>query len=760
VTTATAEGGSKIRPEHLERKAYVYVRQSSPRQVRDHGESRRRQYQLVDWTFGLGWPRERIVLVDDDQGKSGSRPNAREGFERLASAVGRGEVGIVVALEAMRLARNSPDWSQLVYMCRWTDTLIADDHTVYDPGLHADRAVLGIRGQLGELEIDIMIKRMQEARWAKAERGELMTIPPAGYDLDDLDQLQITSDETVSHAIQTVFDKLDELGSARQVLLWWREQGMRFPVRRTELRSHPVVWMEPVYRMFLQTLRNPIYAGVYAFGKSETVRELDPDDPRKLRVRRRALPLEEWRVLIRDHHPAYIPYERFEENLRRLRANVMMPGNDEDSAGPVREGQALIQGLVRCGHCGRSMSVSYGGGKRGTRIKRVFQYRCLGARSRTAEGGCHTVGGKRIDLTVVEAFLEVTQPAAAEAASVANDELASEREAARRYWQHQIEKAEYEAQRAQRQYNAVEPENRLVVRQLEQRWNQRLGELEEVRQKAAEAMKQQPRLSEEELVRVASLADDLEAVWSAETTTDRDRKRLLRCLIEEVQLRTEAEHYSVRIVWKGGAVLDRRVERLKPGTAHRTSEETVELVRKLAEQFDDAQIARILNRQGRRTGLGNPFTKAKVCSLRGRHRISKCPRQHAKDPREGPFTADEAASELGVCTSTVHRWVRSGVLAGEQATSGAPWRIVLTDEIRGRLTGGDAPAGWVGLTEAARRLGRSKGSVAHLVNTGKLPAVRTTVGKRQVWRIDVSSDTYSDQAGIFEDHETATPGDS
>jgi DNA invertase Pin-like site-specific DNA recombinase len=751
--------GSKIRPEHFERAAYVYVRQSSMRQVRQHNESARRQYELVDWICSIGWPKERVVLVDEDQGKSGANPNSRSGFERLASAVGRREVGIVVALEATRLARNSPDWHQLMYMCRWTDTLIADDHTIYDPTLNADRAVLGMRGQMSELEIELSIKRMQEARWNKAARGELMTIPPAGYDLDDLNQLQITSDEAVRHAIQTVFDKLPELGSARQILVWWQKQGLKFPVRRIELRTHPVLWLDPVYRMFLQTLRNPIYAGAYVFGKSETVRELDPEDPTKLRIRRRSLPEAEWRVLIRDHHPGYISYEKYGENRRRLQANSMMK-SDPNQAGPVREGAALLQGLVRCGHCGRTMGVGYGGSKRGTRTKLIFQYRCYGAKNSTAVKGCQTVGGKRIDQIVVATFLDVTEPAMVEAAAQANEELSKEVEASQRSWSFQVEKAEYEAERAHRQYDAVEPENRLVARQLEKRWNERLAELEETRQKANEAQMRQPRLSDEELRRVACLATSLGEVWAAETTTNRDRKNLLRCLIEEVQLRTESEHYQVRIVWKGGAATDRLVKRQKRGTAHRTSEEDIELVRKLAKQFDDAQIARTLNRQGRRTGLGNAFTKENVSSLRGRHKIPKCPKQPAKNAREGPFTADEAASELGVCTSTVHRWVRDGVLAGQQATSGAPWRIILTEEVRKRLSGGEAPDGWVGLTEAARRLGLSKPNVAHLVNTGKLPAVRTTVGKRQVWRIDVSSNTYKRQMELFEGSESAPPGDS
>jgi DNA invertase Pin-like site-specific DNA recombinase len=743
--------GGKIQAEHLALFAYVYVRQSSLMQVRDHQESGRRQYQLVDWLLAMGWPKQRIVIVDEDQGKSGLCPNSRSGFARLAAAIAAREVGIVLALEATRLARNSPDWNHLLYICRWTGTLIADEQAVYDPRLGGDRAMLGIRGHVSELEIEGSIERMVKARWSMAERGELLTLPPAGYDFDDLGQWILTTDEAVAHAIRTVFAKFDELGAARQVLIWWREKGLRFPVRRVQLRSHPVVWIEPDYRMIRETLRHPIYAGAYAFGKSKTVRELDPEDPTKLRVRRRILPLEKWRVLIQDHHEAYISFEKFLENRKRLQGNSnMSSASKEDEATPAREGPALLQGLVRCGHCGRSMSLSYGGHK-SRNGKRIYQYRCMLARNRTGGEGCrHVVGGKRIDKAVVSVFLEATQPAALQAAHLANEQVRQEGETVKRYWQYEIEKAEYEAQRAGRQFNAVEPENRLVGRQLEERWNTRLADLEAMQGKAREALQESPLLTDSELEKLGLLAADLEAVWEAETTSNRDRKRLLRCLIEEVQLVSEDTQYQVRIAWKGGAVTERQVRRIKPGETQATAEDTIDLVRRLAEEFDDAQIARILSKQGRRTGLGNSFTKQKVLSLRGRHRIPKCPSKPARDPREGPFNADEAARELGVSMTTIHHWLRDGLLAGTQATLRAPWRIVLTDEVRKRLAGGEAPEGWVGLTEAARRLGTSKSRVAYWVKTGKLRAIRATVGKRRCWRIDVESTTYADQISLFD----------
>jgi DNA invertase Pin-like site-specific DNA recombinase len=735
----------RIQPHHLERSAYVTVRQSSLRQVAEHRESRRRQYERVDWAIAEGWPRERIEVIDEDQGKSGATAKVRPGFARLVSAVAQGEVGIVIALEVTRLARNSPDWHHLLYLCRFTETLIADEHTVYDPQRSSDRMVLGLRGQMGEFELETMIERMVSARWSKAERGELTTIPPAGYDLDELGQWVMSSDEAVVHAIGTVFEKFDELGSARQVFHWWSAQAWTYPVRRLQARVHPVVWLAPTYAMILRTLHNPIYTGAYVFGKSKTVRRLDGDGVVRVHMQQRER--EQWPVLIKDHHPAYIAFERYEVNRERLRGNKRMQGDaDSDKPGAVREGAALLQGLVRCGQCGRSMGLSYGGRRRG----RVYQYRCSQARQQRGGSDCQVIGGKRIDQSVVDVFLEATQPCAADAARLANDEARRESEALRLYWAHQIEKTQYEAQRAQRHYLAVEPENRTVARELERRWEAALRELEQVQTKAEQAMNEPELLSAQELANIHLLGMELREVWAADATTNRDRKRLLRSLIEEVQLRTEQDHHAVRIVWKGGATTERQVVRGPAGWARRTPEDTIELVRKLAVQFDDVQIALILNKQGRHSGRGIAFTTQAVISLRGKHRIPKCPSNLVTDPRHGPFSAEQAAHELGVSMGTVHRWLRDGVLAGEQLTPGAPWRIVLTAEVRARLSGGDAPAGWVGVTEAARRLGVSTSQVAYWVKSEKLAAQRVTVGKRSCWRIDVESATCGKQAALFD----------
>ncbi len=739
-----AESQVKILAQHLERCAYVYVRQSSPYQVQHNQESGRMQYDLVQWAQQLGWPKERIRVLDEDQGQSSSTPRTRSGFAELIAGVARTDAGIVIGLEISRLARNSPDWANLMYLCRWTATLVADETGVWDPARPTDRMVLGLRGQLAELELDTSIHRMLEARLNKARRGELVTLAPAGYDLDEDGLLVLTSDERVATAIRTVFQKFDELGSARQVYVFFREQGLLLPSRCKELRSHPVIWVKPSSQRIAGILHHPIYAGTYVFGRTETVRQVDAGTPPRVVVRR--VKRDKAPVLLPGHHAAYISFDKFVENQGRLMSNRTRRG--ETMSGAAREGRALLAGLVRCGRCGRRMYATYAG-RSPAWPKGSLTYQCFRGGDRDAKR-CQSVAGKRVDEAVVQAFLTVTEPAGVEAAVLAVEQLTKDSLEVNRLWRLQVEQAEYEVQRAQRQYDAVEPENRVVARELERRWNQRLVELEEVRRTAERKYAEHRPLTQAEQEEARRLGEDLPAVWHASTTTARDRKRLLRCLIEEVQLVTEPDRYGVRIVWKGGEVTDCQVRRLAKGECNRTPEDTVELVQKLATEFADAQIARILNKQGRRSGSGRPFTQEAVRCIRRDHDIPKCPRRPARDPHEGPFTADEAAAQLGVATSTIHRWLGEGILAGTQLTAGAPWRIVLTEESRRRLSFGGAPEGWVGLTEAARRLGLSKPHAAYLVKTGKLPATRTQVGKRPCWRIDVSSTSCARQKELFD----------
>lgn len=759
MTQQGSDVGHKVGAQHLARTGFVYVRQSTNHQVRNHLESQRRQYDLVGQISDLGWPRERIVVVDEDQGKSGASAGTRAGFARLVAAVGRSEAGIVSCLEMSRLARNNVDWHQLVYLCRWTDTLIADETGIYNPSISTDRMVLGIRGQVSEIELDNSIHRMVEARWNKARRGELILTPPAGYEIDDHGLLVMTSDEAVSNAIRLVFSKFDELGAARQVLHWWAEQGLKFPVRRIVASKHPVAWITPTARVVYATLHHPIYAGAYVHGRTKTVREVDAEGDMQVHKRMRKVARDDWAVLIKDHHPAYISYDKFLQNLQRLEANrVMRPNEDQSETGPVREGGALLQGLARCGRCGRRMEVRY----RGQRAKRSMQYGCFGPRDLQMGKACQFLGAERIERAVVDAFLRACEYAGDEAALLVQEQSRQQGDDVDRSWRLEVEKADYEAQRAERQYNAVEPENRIVARELERRWNARMEELDVARAKAREACARHPALTTEELLMARKLGGDLQAVWNAPTTETRDRKRLLRTLIEEVQLRTEEKRHLVRIVWKGGATTDREIVRLRGGQMKATSEDTIELVRKLAVDLDDAQIARTLNRQGRRSGIGRAFTGVGIHALRHKNQIPGHSHRGrvAKDLAEGPFTAEEAAERLGVAHQTVLTWLRDGMLAGEQPTPGAPWRIVLSEDTRRRLAGGDAPAGWVTLTAAAQRLGMSKSHVVYLVKTGKLPAVRTKVGRRSCWKIDVSTAERGPQGDMFEQKITAGSGGS
>lgn len=746
---------AKVTRNHLDKLAYVYIRQSSLYQVENHVEGRLRQYNLVEWAQRAGWPQERILIIDSDLGKSSASPNSRSGFGELIAALGRGEAGIVVALEATRLARNSLDWHNLIYMCRWTGTLIADENSVYDPADSSDRMVLGIRGQMSEMELENSIGRMIKARWNKARRGEFLVVPPAGFEIDENERIVMSNDESIRQAISTMFEKFDELGSGRQVFDWWRANDLLFPVRSIS-KGHPVKWCKPRYATFWRTLKNPIFSGAYAFGRTKSTRNFDAtkltNKPKTTKVAQ-----EDWEVLIKENHSGYITWDKFVANQRKLAENATMKSGENGKMGAIRTGHALLQGLVRCGKCGRSMTVSYGGHKSdGARLGgRVFQYRCLSAKYYTQEGDCHVVGGKRVDGSVVDAFFEVAQPASAASIKEAIDRENAQQDSLSKYWQLQVEKAEYEVKRAQRQYEAGEPENRLVVRTLEKTWEERLSQLEDIRKKASGFVMIARQISVEEIARIEVLGRDLKRIWHAPSTDHADRKRLLRCLIEEVQLRTLADQYEIKIVWKGGAITMRSVPRVVGGHVNRTSEDDIELVRKLAVEFDDAQIARTLNKQGRRSGRGIPYTKQSVMSMRGRYKILRGIPQ-VQDRRTGPFTADEAAKELGVAMSTVQRWLQDGLLVGKQVAAGAPWQITLDEATRARLTGGSSPEGWVGLTQAASFLGVSKSQVAHLVHGGKIDAVRVQDGKRTVWKIDVNSYASRHQRGLFDQMANAT----
>jgi DNA invertase Pin-like site-specific DNA recombinase len=720
---------SKVKPYHTERAAIVYIRQSSPAQVENHRESTARQYALVAKACQCGWVQERVIVIDEDLGVSGSGFAERSGFARLTAEVALGHVGIVFGLELSRLARNSADWYRLFDLCSITDTLVGDGDGLYHPALLNDRLVLGLKGIMAEAELHILRARLEGGIRNKAARGELRRGLPVGFVWGEGDgEVRFHPDESVVHTLRTVFGKFTELGSVRKVWLWFRAEGLTFPLR-SHMKS-AIRWVAPSYHTIHQVLTNPVYAGAYTYGKSH--RERYVDEQGRLRRRTRLLPMDEWPVLLPEHHPGYIDWTTFQANQARIDSNVHP--QPHQAGGAVREGAALLQGLARCGKCGRRLHTHYTGRNASP------GYHCSGKDIVQGRGVyCLQVGGIQIDQAVADAFLKALTPATLEATELAIQQLEAIHDAALAQWGLAVERARYEAERAERQYRAVEPENRLVARGLETEWEKRLRDLAVAEQELERRERQRPRtLSPEEKKKIHSLAGDLHKVWAAPTTTDRDRKELLRTLLEEVIVTVNRHerraHLTLR--WKGGTLseIDLALPRMKPRGLH-TNEDTISLLRRLVVLYPDDVIAGILNRQGRRTASGERFTANQVGSLRRYRNIP-----HYEPPEEAPtgevVPIRKAAAILGIYPSTVHRWLNDGFIAGEQVTPGAPWQIRITDELRTRFVG-HTPPGYLPMLEVTMKLGVSRQTVLQRVKRGELEAVVVTRGRRKGLRIKV-----------------------
>jgi DNA invertase Pin-like site-specific DNA recombinase len=726
----------KIERVHLRRAAYVYVRQSTMVQVERNTESLERQYELVDRAVALGWAAADVVVVDRDLGVSAKSAAGREGFERLVTDVGLGKVGIVLGIEVSRLARRNADWYQLLDLCALTNTLIADADGVYHPGLHNDRLLLGLKGTMSEAELHVLRTRMREGALHKVAKGELRWKLPAGLDHDELGRVRITADEAVRDAIATVFVYFDEAASARQVMLRLVAEQRQLP--RRALSGHEVRWAPASYRAVHDILTNPCYAGVYAFGRKRLQRTLVDGVVRERLV---LAPREEWHAFLIDHHPGYITVEQYETNQARLRANFSAPR--DDALGAAREGRALLQGLVRCGRCGRRMQVSYSGQSLSPR------YCCTRGRGMYGTPSCQTVGGRRIERLVTDAVFQALAPAAIDATLRAMQQLTETHQARVRSAELELERARHDANRARRQFDRCEPENRLVARTLESEWETQLQNVQHAERQLAGVRARRPEpLSAEEIAWCRHAGADLQAVFDAPSTTHRDRKQLLRAMIQEITVTVEREHQRalVRIVWEGGAMSDHELTLIKAGHHAATDQDTLKLVRRLARDYPDHQIAGILARQGLLTGAGKPFTAHRVRSLRHHHQIP------AAEPRTPPSGTDavtvaQAAKELGVSTATVHRWLREGFITGAQMTRNAPWQIHITPELRTRVCQ-HAPEGWLPLADAAAALGLARQTVLHKVQRGELPAVYVQHGKRKGLRIQVNPN----QAGLFDNN--------
>lgn len=717
----------KIKLSHLQRGAFVYVRQSSAAQVENNRESTLRQYALVQRAEALGWAKHLITVIDEDLGLSGASAAHRTGFARMAAELALGHAGIVLGLEVSRLARNSADWYRLLDLCSMTDTLIGDADGVYHPALFNDRLLLGLKGTMSEAELYVLRARLEGGIRNKAARGELRRGLPTGFVWGEQDgEVLLHPDEAVVAAIRAVFERFTEFGSARRVWLWFRDQGLSFPLR---VHGGPSIrWVAPTYIAIHSILSNPVYAGAYAYGK--TKRERFVDAAGVVHRRSRSLPQSDWGVLIRDHHVGYIDWATYEANQQRLKSNTRP--QPHQGGGAAREGSALLQGLATCGHCGRRLYTHYTG------RRHCPGYHC-GNKSIVEGRGiyCLNIGAVQIDQAVVEAFLGALAPAGLKAAVAAAERMESDHDAALAQWRLAVERAQYEAERAERRYRAVDPDNRLVARGLEAAWEKCLGELDRAQTELRQRELQRPRsLTPQERARVFALSQDLPRVWNSPSTAPRDKKELLRCLLEEVSITVDRDAHRVKLQlrWRGGQLTNRDLDlpRSRPATI-RTPEETVELIRRLAPLYPDAVIAGVLNRQGRTTAQGLRFNANLVGNIRRSWKITRF--EPNCDAGDAPLlNIRQFARELDLSPSTIHRWLNEGFIAAEQITPGAPWRIRLTDQLRKRFVE-DAPAGYVAMQVATQRLGVSRQTVLQRVKRGELDAVIIRCGRQKGLRI-------------------------
>ncbi len=647
----------KIRTQHLERKAILYVRQSSPYQVIHNLESQKLQYAMEERLRHLGW--HEIEVVDEDLGRSAAGAVTRIGFERMVADVCLGKVGAVAAREVSRFARNSREWQQLVEVCRVVDTLLIDQEMVYAPRLSNDRLLLGLKGSLNEYELDLLRQRSVEARREKARRGELIVSAPIGYIKREDQRLEKDPDLRVQRTILLVFHKFFELGTVRQTLMWFLEHGLEVPTRtpRGETR-----WKRPVYRSMHRMLTSPVYGGAYAYGKTEHLTGYEGARPRHVCRRK---PREQWLALIPGAHEGYVSWEEFQ----RIECAIRENSQGEQRPGAVKNGQALLAGLLRCSRCGRKLTVRYTGSGHD-----VLRYSCMRGWLDNGEPRCIAFGGIRVDEAIGREVLRVVEPAAIEATVLACEERARQKDDILEALQRDLEAARYVVQRTQRQYDAADPENRLVTAELERRWNLSLQHVRDIETRIEQhiaEIDQGPVVTREDFDQLAS---QLESIWTDPSTSARLKKRIVRALLEEVlvDVDSSAGELILRLHWKGGVHTELHLPRRRRGQCGtQTSRELIEAITVLARISSDDIIASVLNRNGHLTGRANRWTRERVTSLRSHHRIP-C---YKSDEQQPWINLTDAAALLDISPRTLRLAIDRGEIPADHPFADGPWVI-------------------------------------------------------------------------------------
>lgn len=659
---------TKITPDHLGRSAYVYIRQSSADQLLNNHESRQRQYGLAERARELGFAD--VVVIDDDLGRSAGGTD-RPGFERLLAAICEGAVGAVLAIEASRLARNGRDWHTLIEFCGLVGTLIVDEDGIYEPRHPNDRLLLGMKGTMSELELSILRQRSQEALKQKARRGELFLTVAIGYVKVRHNRIEKDPDQRVQSALDLVFRKFAEVQSIRQVHLWLRQERINLPaVNHSAEHGRSIVWKPPVYNSVHHILTNPVYGGAYVYGRTGSRTTLEDGRKRVVRGFRKAR--DEWDVLLLDHHDGYLSWSDYERNQRLIADNAT--GTSFMARGSVRRGETLLAGMLRCGHCGRKLHVAYSGAKGD-----VGRYHCRGALLNHGTEPCISFGSVKIDLAVGAQIIHLLQPLGIEAAIQVIEAQRDEASEQHRQVTLTLEQARYETSHAQRQYDAVDPDNRLVASELERRWNDALRQVRDLEEQLEKLARQRPTvLNDDERESLMRLGSDLEAAWYHPRATSVTRKRIVRTVLNEIVVRIEDDQIHLVLHWQGGDHTELRVKKNRTGQ-HRWAldGETKALIEGLARMMPDQAIAALLNRAGKRTGRHNSWTRSRVTSFRSSHGIAVY--REGERAERGEISLREAAALLAISPMSVHRLIQAQILPAEQICKGAPWVIKRVD---------------------------------------------------------------------------------